>query len=292
MSRSGSVKKFEFCAIHQGYWETHVLLWICFILNWKQKVCWHSQPLHLVFSSCQNSNPPGSWQNSIEAFLNPYDFTTSTVKIRGEADFNLTRPLTYCEWTYHEHNVNTLWTYCEETADLRIWFTTSTVKIRGGGSSGSRPRRQKKRGTPCSTIRFESLCILAGFQCNFWVRICNIRTDLGFFLVSMICLLEIATFIHVPNLLCKFFCLQILKQLFVLFYVMPLWLSFRLIFTRFFLSGRCRFKSQVRKTFFDIFCQFFSSILHVGSSYYFCKSVILPKGIFSMAFWRMFKSIK
>ena len=44
-----------------------------------------------------------------------------------------------------------------------------------------------------------------------------------FFLVSTICLLEIVTSIHVPNLLCKFFCLQILKQLFV----MPLWLSGR-----------------------------------------------------------------
>ena len=100
------------------------------------------------------------------------------MKIRAEADFNLT----YCQWTYHEHNVNTLWTYCEETADLRIWFTTSTVKIRGGASSGSRPRRQKERGTPCSTIKFESLFIPAGFQCNFWVRICNIRTNLLFFL--------------------------------------------------------------------------------------------------------------
>ena len=46
-----------------------------------------------------------------------------------------------------------------------------------------------------------------------------------FFLVSTIRLLEIATFIHVPNLLCKFFCLQMLKQLFVLIYVKPLWLS-------------------------------------------------------------------
>ena len=123
-----------------------------------------------MFSSSQNSNPVGSWKDSIEAFLNPYDFTTSTVKIRGEADFNLTRPLTYFQWTYHEHTVNTLWTYCEETADLRIWFTTSTVKIRGGASSGSRPRRQKERGTPCSTIKFESLFIPAGFQCNFCFR--------------------------------------------------------------------------------------------------------------------------
>ena len=70
-----------------------------------------------------------------------------------EADFNLHRPFTYSQWTYHEHNVNTLWTYCEETADLKFWFTTSTVKIRGEASSGSRPRRQKERGNYSTLIQ-------------------------------------------------------------------------------------------------------------------------------------------
>ena len=118
--------------------------------------------------------------------------------------------------------------------------------------------------------------------------LCNNRVNVHFFLISMICLLEIVTFIHVPNLICKFFCLQILKQLFVVIYAMPLWLSgkalvwFSLIFL---LSGRCRFESQVRTTFFVNFSAAFSSSLHVGKSYYFCKKL-------SVAFWRMFKSMK
>ena len=45
-------RNLNFCAIQQGYWENHVLLFISFILNWKQKVCWQCLAIFRLFTLC------------------------------------------------------------------------------------------------------------------------------------------------------------------------------------------------------------------------------------------------
>jgi hypothetical protein len=39
----------ESCQALVGCWENHALLWICFVLNWKHKVCWQSIPIFFNF---------------------------------------------------------------------------------------------------------------------------------------------------------------------------------------------------------------------------------------------------
>ena len=119
----------------------------------------------------------------------------------------------------------------------------------------------------CSTIKFESLIIHAGFQCNFWVRICKIRTNVLFCLdfydlfprycqfkqfESLFQLMLVIFLIYYVRFSCTFISRNKTEQIIHL----PRWHNgralvwFSLIFL---LSGRCRFESWVRTLFLVIF---------------------------------------
>ena len=147
LSQSGSVKRFEFLRL-----STRQLRNLCFALL--SVLYWTVNKKFVdIAQQCFAFTPCVQFKSKFKSWRILTRFHQGLFKSLGLYYFHhkdpwrsLSKPLTYCQWTYHEHNVSTLWTYCEETADLKFWFTTSTVKIREEASSGSRPRRQKERG--------------------------------------------------------------------------------------------------------------------------------------------------